>query len=145
MRKAIKPPPSNLPHEIIKAQKAAYLRSNRTDYRENHAPEYQLKDYKRRILNFDEATEQIKVVVPSMNSRVKYERPPPLNFHKELESLAEPASKEHNITSVTTNANISTEGTDATAQQIPLPDGSLPQPTAQEEAANIVLDDFGIG
>ena len=32
IRKAIKPQQNNLPHEIIKAQKAAYLRNNRTAY-----------------------------------------------------------------------------------------------------------------
>ena len=88
----------------------------------------------------------MKIVVPSLNSRIKYERPPPLNFHKELESVAEPASKEHNATSMTTNANLWTEVTDVTAQHILLPDGSQPAvPPVEEEAGNNILDDFGIG
>jgi hypothetical protein len=88
-----KPAHSNLPHEIIKAQKAAYLRNNRTVYQDIHSPDFQLKNYKRRILNFEEATEQLKVMKPTPDSGVKYQRPPPLNFHKELESGAYPTSK----------------------------------------------------
>lgn len=83
MRKTTKPTENRLPHEISRAQKAAYLLKYRTAHQEFHSPEYQLKNYKRRILNFEEAVEQIKVALPP-NSRIKYERPPPLHFSKEL-------------------------------------------------------------
>jgi hypothetical protein len=33
------------------------------------------------------------MIKPSPKSRIKYERPPPLNFHKELESVNDPTSK----------------------------------------------------
>lgn len=53
MRLAAKPPVSNLPSEIMKAERASYLKKFRTLHEDIHAPDERLKDFKRRILNFE--------------------------------------------------------------------------------------------
>lgn len=110
-RLAAKPPPSNLPSEIIKGEKAAYKRKFRTLHEDLHAPSERLKDFKRRILNFEEAELKPSSVPPA--SRIKYERPPPLIFHKDAPELGtEPVSKEqkpNQNASITTAANVSTD------------------------------------